>query len=61
MFDDLQNNIRLFGDIDLPPPELDLPSTEHVVPYSSNSDDDGYDGMSVSAVEKVKRPREDDF
>ena len=62
MFVDLRRNISLFGEIDLPPTEsVIVPSTEHLVAYSSDSDDDGYDGMSVSAVEKVKRPREDDF
>ena len=50
MFDDLHKNLLLFGEIDLPP-------TDVIVPY--DSDDDGYDGMSVSGVEKVKRQRED--
>ena len=50
MFDGLQKNHLLFGEIDLPP-------TDVIVPY--DSDDDGYDGMSVSGVEKVKRQRED--
>ena len=59
MFVDLQRNISLFGEIDLPPTEsVIVPSTERLVPYSSDSDD-GWDGMSVSAVEKVKRARED--
>ena len=50
MFDDLQKKHLLFGEIDLPP-------TNNIVLY--DSDDDGYDGMSVSGNEKVKRQRED--
>ena len=56
MFDDLQKNILLFGEIDV------LPTESVIVPFGRSnidSDDDGFDGVLVSAVEKVKQPRED--
>ena len=61
MFDDLQNDILSFGGIDLVP--MESPTGSSIVLYGdefdADNDDDGYDGMSVSGVEKVKRPRED--
>ena len=51
MFDDLQKNILLFGEIDF------LPTESVIAPYGCSnidSDDDGFDGMLVSAVEKMK-------
>ena len=66
MFDDLQNDILSFRGIDLVP--MESPTGSGIVPYDvvvpygdefDVDDDDGYDGISVSVVEKVKRPRED--